>query len=502
MVPRSEGAIGTALGWSFAMNGVRLLSTLGTAFILASLLGPRAFGTVALALIFVTLVQLLIQQGLVPAIVQSSSLTWRMLDSAFWVTVGGSLVLALFAAAVAPWWAHINGTPEATEVIWALSGLIVIKGLVVVQEGVLQRQLQFKDLAIRTTVASAAGAVVGITAAVVWQTIWALVAQQLVGAVVGAVVIWGVTPWRPHRHLRLREVRGLLGFASKATLSSIGVFTSTRIDAVLIGVFFGAAAIGLYQLAYRVMQSAIETTVYPIAGVALADLSRHQRDAERLADRYSRLVGLAAAVGAPVMAIIFSCAGPLMATVGPEWEPAAPALQLLCVVGVVTAIGMVNSPALQAVGRPGAQAALVWFGAVVSATTFTAAGLALRSDGLEAQVVGMAGSRAVVYVAVLLPVSQFLLVARFVGVGPVRFLRVIAPPVLASVVAALVGLVVSAMLAATSIPHVVQLLAVGTATVVVVVPLILVASPSARIALERVRQRLALRRGVAPTPLD
>lgn len=493
-IPVSEHAISTAVGWSFVMNSARLVSTLGTAFVLARLLGPETFGTVALALLFVALIQVLIQQGMVPAIVQRPGLTWRHLDSAFWMVLAISIGLTALCAAIAPFWAGVNGVPEATNVIWALAGVIVVKGLVVVQEGLLQRQLRFRELAIRTTVASVAGAIVGIVWAVAQPSAWALVAQQLVGAIVGAVVIWSVTSWRPRRRYRTEDTRDLLGFASKSTVSSFGVFVNTRVDALLIGVFFGPVAIGLYQLSYRLVQSAVEATVYPIAGVALADLSREQGDRRRLVERYEVLVGLCAVVGAPVMAVIFVCADPLMRTVGPEWEPAAPALQLLCVVGLVTVIGMVNSPALQAVGRPGAQAAFVWVAAGISAAAFTTVGVALADRELSAQVVGMAASRALVYTLVLLPISQFVLVARLVGVRPTRFMRAVGPSIGASAVAAVSGLAVQTLPVVRDAPSAVVVILAATVTLTVAVPLLLLTSPTASLVAHRVLAGVGSRR--------
>jgi len=485
VIPASAHSTGSAVGWSFVMNSARLLATLGTAFVLARLLGPAAFGTVALALLFVTLVQLLIQQGMVPAIVQRPELTWRHLDSAFWMTLAISLALTAACAALAPLWARVSGVPEATDVIWVLSALIVVKGLVVVHEGLLQRQLQFRDLAIRTTVASVSGAVVGITWALIHPTIWALVAQQLTGAGVGALVVWRITPWRPRARYRRDDTRDLLGFASKATLSSLGVFISTRIDALLISVFFGATAIGLYQLGYRLVQSAVDVTVAPIAGVALADLSRRHGDRDALGRRYETFVESSAVIGAPVMAVVFACARPLMRSVGPEWEAAAPALQFLCVVGLVTVIGTVNSPTLQAAGRPGAQALLVWFGAAISAATFTVAGFLLVDRDVGDQVVGMAGSRALVYAVILLPVSQLVLIQRIVGVSPTRFLRAVGPPVIASSIAAAGGLAVQEVPAVADAPSGVVVLVAASTTALLAAILLLASSPVARLVVGR-----------------
>lgn len=464
VIPAASERFGRAVGWSFVMNGVRLLATLGTTFILAGLLGPRLFGTVSLALIYISLLQLLMQQGLIPAIIQRPGLTRRHLDSAFWMTITASVLLTIVSIVSSGWWANVNDAPDAEQVIWALSTLLIIKGLVVVQEALLRRQMHFRDLAVRTTVASVSGAVVGLTWAIIEPSIWALVAQQVTTELMGCVVLWSVSGWRPRLRFWPDEARQLVGFAGKASLSSFGVFINNRVDALLVGVFFGPAAVGLYRLAARVVESAIEVTVQPIQHVSLPEFSRHQGDPDRQRSRFITLVATSTAIGAPVMATVFASADSLMATVGDEWKAAAPALQLLCVVGLVRAMTMLNGAAIQAAGRPGAQAMLTWVAAGLSAAAFVAAGLALTDRSIDAQVLGMAASRAVLYAFVLLPVGQVWLITRVIGATGTQMIRRLGPSVAVCTVAAVAGTAASELFTGINTPSAIVLVTVSAAT--------------------------------------
>ncbi len=490
-IPAAETAsFSTAVGWSFAMNAVQLAANLGTAFLFAALLGPEAFGIVAMALLYVTFLQILVQQGLVPAIVQRHGLTRRHLDSAFWLTLGVSLILTCVSILLAGWWGAINGAADGQVVIQVLSVLVAVKGLVVVPEALLIRQLGFRQLAIRTAAASLVGASVGITWMLVEPSLWAVVAQQIVAQAVAAIALWAVTSWRPRLRFWRREASQLLSFAGKATLSSIAVFVNGRLDAILVGVFFGPTAIGLYRLADRLVESVVQSGVQPIQTVALGDLSKHQRGSSDPAHRYRLLVATTTAIGAPMMAVVFACARPLMSTLGDEWVGAATALQLLCVVGLVRSMTLVNSPAVLAAGRPGAHAAMVWFAAAVSSGVFVVAGFALQGQDTSVQVFGMATSRAMLYVMVLLPVSQLLLIRPIVGVGFRQFLGLVAAPLLVAAVAAGVGSALANVLASTATPAPVALIAVGLFTIVVYAPLALAFSKHTRFALSVAKRRV------------
>ena len=61
--------------------------------VLARLLEPEAFGIIALAAVFIGLVNVLVDQGFADALVQRDSLEREHLDTAFWVNVVLGIVL-------------------------------------------------------------------------------------------------------------------------------------------------------------------------------------------------------------------------------------------------------------------------------------------------------------------------------------------------------------------------------------------------------------------------
>lgn len=470
----------TAVGWSFAMNFGRLLATLGTTFLLASLLGPEAFGTVALALIYITLLQLIMQQGLVPAVIQRNPLTERHLDSAFWLTIGAASLLTVVGWVLSGWWATVNNTPDAAPVMQALSVLVLIKGLVAVQEAWLRRQLQFRSLALRTTAASICGAAVGVTWAIIDRSPWALVAQQITTDIVGCAVLWKVSSWRPRMRFWLSEARQLAGFAGKASVSSVGVFLNNRVDAALVGVYFGATAVGLYRLAARLVEAVLEFTVQPLQHVALPEFARYQIDPQRARERYRKLVLTSTTLAAPAIACVFAAAEPFLAVLGDEWSAAATPLQLLCIVGIVRAITMLNGSALQAAGRPGLQAKMTWTAAGLSCVSFVIVGQALTGRSVDAQVIGIAASRAVLYSLVLLPLGQLWFVARIFGLPLTAMLKLVGPTVAVTAGCAAFGDLVARALSDWGVPALVRLVVVSATTLVLCLGLLRHFNPEAR----------------------
>ena len=87
MTGPSNSAVRGAVPWSFVMSMGQIgLSSL-TLFIMAALVGPAAFGTIALALVLVLFLKLLLEQGMGAAIVQREDLQREHLDAAFWMVM-------------------------------------------------------------------------------------------------------------------------------------------------------------------------------------------------------------------------------------------------------------------------------------------------------------------------------------------------------------------------------------------------------------------------------
>ena len=91
-------------------------------------------------------------------------------------------------------------------------------------------------------------------------------------------LIWGMTTWHPRFRFSPRHARDLLGFSVSVFAANLAGFLNRRADALLIGVFFGPVAVGVYRIADRVVDVVLDVTMRPIGLVALPVLSRLQTD--------------------------------------------------------------------------------------------------------------------------------------------------------------------------------------------------------------------------------
>ncbi len=480
--------------------GQRGLATAFT-FVLAAMLGPEDFGLIAMGLAFVALIQVVLEQGISTAIVQRERMESRYLDAAFWLNLAWCVVLAGVCVALAGWWAAANDTPALRDVILALSGLLLIWGVMIVPLSLLQRDSRFKELAVVWTVAALAGGIVGLALALAGAGVWAFVAQQLVMDGIALVAMLVAVRWRPRFGFSRAHARELLGFSSSVFVANLGGFVNRRADTLLMGLFFGPLAVGLYRIADRIVDLVLEFTMRPVGVIALPHFSRLQSDPEGLRDGVEKCLRLTLVVAVPALVAVAATSDFVLGLFGPEWLPAASVLPLLCVVGVVKGLVFFTGPLLFAVAKPLLRAAVLWVLGALSAVTVVVVGAALTGSSSRDQILGMGASRALLFVVAILPINLVIL-RRFGGLrfsGVARSL----PAVVGSSLVAIgigVGFDASGILdGVAALPA--AAIAVGAAVTAAFATLVLL-DPQARFELRSLRERITGRgaSGTQPVP--
>jgi O-antigen/teichoic acid export membrane protein len=489
-----------SLKWAFVMNwGQRGIATAFT-FVLAAILGPHDFGLVAMALAFVALIQVVLEQGISTAIIQRDRLDDEHLDSAFWLNLVWCLLLGAVSVGLSAWWAGVNDAPDLRNVIVALSGLLVIWGLMIVQMSLLQRETRFRELAVSWNVGALVGGVCGLALALAGAGVWAFVAQQLVMDAVALVLMWGAARWRPHFRFSWPHARELVGFSANVFVANLGGFVNRRSDTLLMGLFFGPTAVGLYRLADRVVDLVLEFTMRPVGLISLPHFSRLQNDPERLRVSVEKCLRATLLIAVPVLFVVAATSEYVLALLGSQWLAATDTLALLCVVGMVKGLVFFTGPLLFAVARPLLRAAVLWALGGLSAVTVVLVGAALTDASLDDQIFGMAASRALLFLLAILPINLALLI-RFGGVRLRTLLPALPGPLASglSAFAIVAGLDASGWLDSLS-PLPALLIAVGVAGAVALT-VVLLLDPLARSEARALREQLGRRRGAGKPPI-
>lgn len=329
-------------------------------FVVAALLGPREYGLMALAMVWVALALVLLQHGPTLAVIQQHDITDDHVNASFWSTVAGAAGYAALLAATTPLWAAVNGLPELVPLCLALTPVVVLQAFNVIPDAILRRQLKMRGIAIRVMLSNLGGGAAAIGCALAGLGVWALVAQQLVWPALYAALLWPIAGWRPRRGPILAPLRDLRRTSLQTYGGAIGSYLSTRVDVVLMGTLFGPVVIGLWRFAQRLSEMANELTSGGIRVVSLPHLARHGKDTPALQRELGQLVYGASLLTFPALGILAGVPDAVVLFIGDQWAFAAGPLRVLCVVAAVLTIGTILAVTLQARQRPGIPAVFTW----------------------------------------------------------------------------------------------------------------------------------------------
>lgn len=320
--------------------------------VLARLLSPEQFGTVALLAVFIAVANVLVESGFAQALIQRQTLADDDISTAFWITLATSLAAALALFLAAPLIARFfdNAVLVPLARIMALGVLIGAFGIV--QRALLVRNMMFgKLLAVRIAASLGAGAV-AITLALRGYGVYALAAQLVVDASVSSLALWLASKWRPRAVFNAAAARSMFNFGGYMLASTLLETIFSRAYTVLLGKADGPATVGEYARAESTSALATSLTAYPLGRVSFPAFSRMNQDAAQLAPAMRAALRKSMAINAPVLAGLAAVAHPFVDTVyGPQWVMTAPILQILCLGGILMPIHTVNLMALMSIGR-------------------------------------------------------------------------------------------------------------------------------------------------------
>lgn len=246
--------------------------------VLSRILGPTAVGLYAALAVIVGLGEVLRDFGLSSAMIQASEVTRAQRSNLFWINAGLGVALAAMCAGIAPLVAGFYHEPELQAGCAAVGLVLVLGGLGTQFRAQLSRDLRFTAIAVIDVVGAAGGLVAGVVAATFGLGFWALVIQQIGMALVTATLNVAVARWLPGLPTRNANTLGLVRFGWNVGCTQVVNYLAKNVDTLVVGRFFGAESLGLYNRAYQLLTVPINQISTPATKVAFPVLSRIRGD--------------------------------------------------------------------------------------------------------------------------------------------------------------------------------------------------------------------------------
>jgi len=320
--------------------------------ILARLLAPEDFGSVALLMIFISIGEVFVDSGFSNALIQKKDADDIDCSSVFYINILISAALYLGFFVAAPWIARFYRNPDLTLWFRCLALGTVIRSLSLVQSALLNKRMLFRFAFQISLGALIVSGTVGIVMAYRGFGVWALIAQQLTNAALTGLLLWLLVRWRPRAVFAWDRLRTLFRFGSKLLATSLLDSVFNNLFGMIVGRLFNVSTLAYYNRGRQIPATGMSVINSTIGSVVFPAFSEIQNDRPRMFRMARKSLKVTMFFVCPAMGALALLARPLvLALLTEKWLPSVVFLRLSCLIFVVWPLHTLNLQVIVACGR-------------------------------------------------------------------------------------------------------------------------------------------------------
>lgn len=298
--------------------------------ILARNVSPSAFGTITIVSVILAFLDIFINMGIGPAIVQFKNLTQRQLNSLFMLGAAIGVLLALLMFFSAPVIATYYNDPELTKIVKVLCVCLIFNALNIVPSNLMLKEKRFRTIALRTLFFQIFCGVLAVAAALKGFGIYALLITPILSVIGVFAVNFYNYPQKFTFDIDREAIKIVSKFSAFQFLFTFSNFFSRNLDKLIIGKYFSMADLGYYDKSYRLMQLPLQNISFVISPVLHPILSSLQNDKDQLSEKNKHLTVLLSNFSFPLGILLFFCAPEIIKIIyGSKWDAAIPIFKIL-----------------------------------------------------------------------------------------------------------------------------------------------------------------------------
>lgn len=343
----------TGAGWLVLSRFSGRLIDVLMLLVLARLLVPADFGLVALAMLAISVIDIVLEVPVTQALTRLPAIERSHLDTGFTLGLLRAGTVLLLVAAVSWPMAWFYRDDRLIELLLVLSAGPAMRGLYNPAMVRFVRSINFRPAVFAELTGKVYAACLALTIASSGGGYWALAAGSVAGPFITSVVSYGLSPYRPRISLeRLSDFASFVGWFSAAQIVAA---LNWQYDRMLLGRSLDRGAFGQFAMASDVAVLPTQSLIGPAMQPVMAALSRLAEDRERMRAAFLKAARFAMLVSVPV-SLGMALTGDLAVGVllGPAWREAAPILQGLALAVVTIPYFQATYSLALAVDRPAA----------------------------------------------------------------------------------------------------------------------------------------------------
>lgn len=352
LMNENKAMVFSNLLWRFAERcGAQLVAFI-VSILLARILDPDAYGTVALITVFTTILQVFVDSGLGNALIQKKDADNIDFSTVFYTNIAFCILLYLILFFLSPAIASFYHDPAIALYMRVLGLTVLISGIKNVQQAYVSRHLLFKKFFFSTLVGTIIAGVTGVVMALYGAGVWALVVQQVINLSVDTIILWITVKWRPEPKYSMERLKGLFSFGWKLLASSLIDSVYTNVRQLIIGKIYTSSDLAYYNRGRQFPSLIVNNINNSIDSVLLPVMSNEQEDRIRISEMTRRSIKVSTYIMAPLMiGLAFASSSIVSLILTDKWLPCVPYLRIFCITFIFYPIHTANLNAIKAMGR-------------------------------------------------------------------------------------------------------------------------------------------------------
>lgn len=338
--------------WRFAERGGAQIVSFIVSVVLARILEPETYGTIALVTVFLAILQVFVDSGLGNALIQKKDADNIDFSTVFFANIAFCIILYAIMFLAAPFIGLFYHDMSLVPIVRALSLILIVSGVKNVQHAYVSRNMLFRKFFLATLMGTLLSGVIGIVLAKLGYGVWALIAMQLLNVTIDTIILWFTVRWRPDMVFSFERLKELFSYGSKILASNLLDVGYNNIWQLIIGKLYTPAELAYYNKGNNLPNVLVSTINTSVDSVLLPVMSKEQDHRKTLKSMTRRAIKVSTYVMAPLMmGMAFAASNIVVLLLTEKWTACIPYLIIFCITYMFYPINTANLNVIKAMGR-------------------------------------------------------------------------------------------------------------------------------------------------------
>lgn len=333
------------LSWMGGLRGTTRALAFIKILILARILSPSEFGLFGIAVLFLSLLEIISETGVNIFLIQEEDDIDSFIDTAWIVSIVRGILIALVLFCFSPAISRFFNSPQSLNVLLLISLAPLIRGFINPSVVKLQKNLLFAKEFIFRFLIYFLDASVAIIVALITHSAISLVYGLLAGALFEVCASHLFIKPGPKLRFVKDKLKLIIKRGKWVTFAGTFNYLFENIDDAVVGRLLNTAYLGTYQMAYKVSSLPMTEVSDVIQKVTFPVYTKIAEDKERLKKAFIKSLFATILLVLPIGLILFFFSREaVLILLGPKWLSVVPVIKVLSFFGVVRSITETTYP--------------------------------------------------------------------------------------------------------------------------------------------------------------